>query len=97
MDAKFLEEGQLLDQVEDENDNDGNADDLELEGIDVSKWDKRNGRWLVPEEHRLGVLRQPHDSQVTGHWEDTELSSWSHVTSHWTYGQKMWQTMLQDA
>ena len=43
MDAKVYEEGQLLDLVEDENDNEGNAEDIELEGIDVSKWDKRTG------------------------------------------------------
>ena len=68
MDAKFFEEGQLLDLGEDENDTEGNAEDIELEGIDVSKWDKRNGLWLVPEEHRLEVLRQHHDSEVAGHW-----------------------------
>ena len=31
-------------------------EDIELDGIDVSKWNKRNGLWLVPEEHRLEVL-----------------------------------------
>ena len=68
MDAKLMEEGQLLDQEEDENDNEGNADDIELAGIGVSKWDHCNRLWLVPEEHRLEVLRQHHDSQVAGHW-----------------------------
>ena len=67
MDAKFFEEGQLLNLGEDENDNEANAQDIELAGIDVSKWDKRNGLWLVTEEHRLEVLRQHHDSQVAGH------------------------------
>ena len=67
MDAKLMEEGQLLDQEEDENDNEHNADDIELEGIDVSKCDKRNRVWLVREKHRLKVLRQHHDSQVVGH------------------------------
>ena len=43
MDAKFFEEGQLLELGEDENDNKGNADDIELEGMDVSKWYKRHG------------------------------------------------------
>ena len=62
MDAKFFEEGQLLNLGEDENDNEGNAEDIELEGIDVSKWDKHNGLCLVPEEHRLEVQRQHHDS-----------------------------------
>ena len=68
MDGKFFQVGQLLDLVEDENNNEGNADNIELEGIDVSKYDKRNGLWLVPEEHRLEVLRQHHDSQVAGQW-----------------------------
>ena len=67
MDAQFLEEGQLLDLEEDENDNQGTADDMALEGIDVSKRDKRNGLVLVSEEHKVEVLRQDHDSQVAGH------------------------------
>ena len=33
MDAKFFKEGQVLDLGEDENDNEGNADDIELEEI----------------------------------------------------------------
>ena len=67
MDAKFFKEGHLLDLGEDEHDNEGNAEDIELEGIDVSKWNTRNGLWLVPGEHRLEVLRQQHDRQVAGH------------------------------
>ena len=42
IDAKVLEEGQLLDLEEDENDEERNAEDIELEGIDVSKWDTQN-------------------------------------------------------
>ena len=68
MHVKFFEEGQLLDPGQEENDNERNAEDIELEGIDISKWDKHNRLWLVPEEHRLQVLRQHHDSQVAGHW-----------------------------
>ena len=68
MDVKFFEEGQLLDLGKDENDDECNAEDIELKGIDVSKWDKRNGLWLFPQEHRLEVLRLHHDSQVAGHW-----------------------------
>ena len=56
MDEKCFEVGQLLDLVEDENDNEGNADNLQLEGIGVSKWDERNGLWMFAEEHRLEVL-----------------------------------------
>ena len=55
MDAKFFEEGHLLDLGDDENDNEGNAEDIELVVTDVSKWDKRNGLWMVSEEHRLDV------------------------------------------
>ena len=54
--------------MQDKNDNESNADDIELAGMDVSKWHKRNGLWLLPEEHKLEVLRQHHDSQVAGHW-----------------------------
>ena len=68
MHVKFFEDGQLLDLVQEENDNERNAEDMELEGIDISKWDKHNGLWLVPEEDRLEVLQQHHDSQVAGHW-----------------------------
>ena len=68
MDAKCFEEGQLLDLVENENDNEGNAEDIELEGIDVSRWDRQNGHWLVPQEYGIEVLRQHHDSQVAGQW-----------------------------
>ena len=34
MDAKFFEQGQLLDLGEDENDNQGNTDNFDVEGID---------------------------------------------------------------
>ena len=86
MDAKFFEEGQLLDLEEDENHNEANADDIEHEGIDVPKWDKRNGLWLGPEEHRLEVLRQHYDSQVAGHWgrhRTQELVSGNFTSHRW--------------
>ena len=67
MDAKFFADVQLLNLGEDKNDNEGNAEDIELEGIDVSKWDKRNRLWLVAEEHRLKVLLQHHHGQVAGY------------------------------
>ena len=67
MKGKFLEEGQLLALGQDENINAGNAEDIEVEGIDISKWDKCNRLWLVPALHRLRVLPQHHDSQVAGH------------------------------
>ena len=61
MDAKYSEEGQLLDLEQDENDNERNTDDIELEEIDVSKSDKCIGLRLFPEEHRLEVLRPHYD------------------------------------
>ena len=96
MDEKFFEEGQLLDLKENENDNAGNSDDIQLEGIDLSKWDKRNALWLVPEEHRLEVLRHSMIVKWQDTGQDTELRSWSHETSYGTDSQKIWQNMLQD-
>ena len=68
MDAKSFEDGQLLDLGEDENDNGGNAKDIELERMYLSKWDKRNVLWIVPAEYRLAELRQHDDSQVAVQW-----------------------------
>ena len=56
IDTNFFDEGQLLDL---ENDNVGkeeNAEDMELEGIDVARWEKKNGLRVVPQQHRLEVL-----------------------------------------
>jgi len=66
MEARFFDEGQLLDL--EENDERGDADDVELEAIDFASWEKKNGLWVVPKKHKLEVLRQHHDSQVAGHW-----------------------------
>jgi len=68
MEARFFDEGQLLDLEEDDTEERRDADDVELEAIDVASWEKRNGLWIVPEEHKLEVLRQHHDTQVAGHW-----------------------------
>jgi len=68
MEARFFDEVQLLDLEEDDAGEREDADDGELEAIDVASWEKKNGLWIVPEEHRLEVLRQHHDSQVAGHW-----------------------------
>ena len=68
MDTHFFDEGQLLDLenhgVGDEED----TEDVKLEGIDVATWEKKNGLLVVPQENRLELLRQHHDSQVAGHW-----------------------------
>jgi len=67
MEARFFDEGQLLDLEQDDAEEGGDADDVELDAIDVASWEKNNGLWIVPEEHKLEVLRQHHDSQVAGH------------------------------
>ena len=36
---------------------DEDAEDVELEGIDVATWEKKNGLWVVLQKHRLEVLR----------------------------------------
>ena len=68
MDAHFFDEGQLLDFENDDVGEEDNAKDVELEGIDVARWETRNGLWEVLQEHRLEMLQQHHDSQVAGHW-----------------------------
>ena len=87
MDAMFLEEGLLLDMGEGENEHENNDENVEVEGIDVSKWHKRNGLCLDPEEHILQVLRQHHDGQVAGHWgrhRTQELSSYKLIWHRWS-------------
>jgi len=43
IEGKLFEEGQLLDFEEDDVEERGNADDVELEAIDVASWQKMNG------------------------------------------------------
>ena len=48
MDTHFFDKGQLLDL---ENDNVGeekDTEDVEVEGIDVVTWEKKNALWVVP-------------------------------------------------
>jgi len=68
MEARYSDEGQLLDLKEDDAEERGDGDDVELEAIDVASWEKKNVLWVVPEEPKLEVLRQHHDSQVAGYW-----------------------------
>ena len=62
MEAQFFNEGQLLDLEENNNDQEEDAEDVELEGIDVANWEKKHRLWVVPSEYKLEVLRQHHDS-----------------------------------
>ena len=68
MDAHFFDEGQLLDLENDYAEEEEHAEDVELDGIDVATWEKKNGLWVVLQETRLEVLQQHHDSPVAGHW-----------------------------
>ena len=56
MDAHFLDEGQLLDLKNDDVGEEEDAEHEELEGIDVARWEKKNGLRVVPQKHRLEVL-----------------------------------------
>ena len=68
MHRDFFDEEQLLDLENDDTGEEEDAEDVELEVIDVATWEKKNGLWVVLQEHRLEVLRQHHDSQMAGHW-----------------------------
>ena len=68
MDVHFFDEGQVLDLENDDVGEVEDAEDVELEGIDVATWQKKNRLCVVPRENRLEVPRQHHDSQVAGHW-----------------------------
>ena len=47
MEAQFFDEEQLMHLEQDKVGKEEEREDMELEGIDVAKWDKKNGRWVV--------------------------------------------------
>ena len=57
IEVQFFNEGQLLDLEKDNNEQEEDAEDVELEGIDVANWEKKNGLWIVSNEYKLEVLR----------------------------------------
>ena len=67
IDAHWFDERQLLDLENDDVGEEEDAEDVELHGIDVPTWEKKNQVQAVSYEHRLEVLHQHHDSQVVGH------------------------------
>ena len=86
MDAHFFDVGQLLELENDDAGEEEDAEDVELEGIDVATWEKKNGLWVVPQERSLVVLWQHHDSQVAGHWgkhRTQELVSQNFIWNKW--------------
>ena len=56
MDADCFDKGQLLDLENNDVAEEEDVEDVELEGIDVATWEKKNGLWVVSQEHRLEVL-----------------------------------------
>ena len=56
MDAHFCDIAQLLDLENDDIGEEKDVEDMELEGIYVATWEKKNGLWVVRQEHRLEVL-----------------------------------------
>ena len=68
MDAHCFCEGQFRDLKYDDVGEEEDVEDVELEEIDMATWEKKNDLWVVPQEHRLEVLQQHHDSQVAGQW-----------------------------
>ena len=56
MDRHFFDDGQLLDLEKDDIGEAKDVEDVELKGIDVATWEKKNGLWVVPQEHKLKVL-----------------------------------------
>ena len=49
IEGKVFDEGQLMVLGEDENEGEGNAEDVEVEGVDVAGWEKKYRLWVVPE------------------------------------------------
>ena len=86
MDANFFDEGQLLNLENDDAGQEEDIEDVELERINMATWEKKNGLWVVPQQHRLEGLRQHHDSPVAGHWgthRTQELVSRNFISDTW--------------
>ena len=54
--AYFLDAGQLLDFENDDVGEEESAEGVGLQGINVARWEKKNGLCVVPQEHGLEVL-----------------------------------------
>ena len=57
IDANFFDEGQLLDHENNDVVDKEDVKDMELEGIDVITWEKKNKLYIVLQEYWLEVLR----------------------------------------
>ena len=67
MDTFFFDDAQLLELKYDDNGEEEDAEAVELEGIDMSTWEKKNRHWVVPEESGLEILCLHYDTQVAEH------------------------------
>ena len=56
MDAHFFDKEQLLDLENDDVGEEEDAEDVELQGMVTATWEKKNGQWVVPQEHKLHAL-----------------------------------------
>ena len=87
IDKHFFDEGQLLDLENDDVVDKEDAEDVEVEEINVAMWKKKNRLWVVLQEYRLEVLRRHHDSQVARHWGrhlTQELVSQNFIWDKWS-------------
>ena len=57
MDTPFFNEGQLIDLENKDIGEEGGTENVELQGIHMTTWEKKNRLWVVPQEHRLEKLR----------------------------------------
>ena len=57
MDVHFFDEEQLRNLKNNDIGEEEDAEDVELEVIYVTTWEKKKGLWVFPQEHRLEVLR----------------------------------------
>ena len=64
----FFDKRHLLDLKNDDVGEEQGEKDVEFEVINVATLEKNYRFWVVPQEHTLEVLGQPHDSQVAEHW-----------------------------
>ena len=87
IDAQFFDKEQLRDLKNDHVEEEEDEEDVELQGIDVATWEKKNRLRVVSREHRLAVLGQHHDSQVAGYWGrhwTQELGSGHFIWDKWS-------------
>ena len=66
MDIQFFDERQLVDLKNGDMWEEENSEDVELEGIDMVTWKKKNRLWVVLQEYNLELLCQYHNSQMVG-------------------------------